>query len=165
MSVVWLAVFAALCVELVFTAILVAPLPIVIRNGIARFIYRYKLGDKLSFFLRFATLALMFAVWDSVQVRVACPISVLDWVPDSSLWFWPPADGFFLSLPVQWLPAHLSRAVTWHTPAVVLVVGVLTSVCGCLCSSCLLGDRSCTPTVSSRTGLATPGEEIRGKRR
>lgn len=67
MSVVWLAVFATLCVELVFTAVLVAPLPIVIRNGIARFIYHHKIGDKLSFFLRFATLALMFAVWDSVQ--------------------------------------------------------------------------------------------------
>lgn len=72
MSVVWLAVFATLCVELVFTAVLVAPLPIVIRNGIARFIYHHKIGDKLSFFLRFATLALMFAVWDSVQVRWGC---------------------------------------------------------------------------------------------
>lgn len=92
MSVVWLAVFATLCVELVFTAVLVAPLPIVIRNGIARFIYHHQIGDKLSFFLRFATLALMFAVWDSVQVRWRCPPWVwglMSLISTTHLGWWP----------------------------------------------------------------------------
>lgn len=93
MSVVWLAVFATLCLELIFTAVLVAPLPIVVRNGIARFIYRHKIGEKLSFFLRFATLALMFAVWDSVQVRWDCP-----------RWLLSPASLFRSTLRLGWWP-------------------------------------------------------------
>lgn len=101
MSVVWLAVFATLCLELIFTAVLVAPLPIVVRNGIARFIYHHKIGEKLSFFLRFATLALMFAVWDSVQVRWDCPRWLLGPVSlfrsTVRLCWWPCA--FFARLP------------------------------------------------------------------
>lgn len=69
MSVVWLSVFFLLCVELIVTAVLVLPLPRVVRKSIASAIFRFELAKRVRFFINFTILACLFAIWDCVQVR------------------------------------------------------------------------------------------------
>lgn len=69
MSVVWLSVFVLLCVELIVTAVLVLPLPRLVRKSIASAIFRFELAKRVRFFIRFTILACLFAIWDCVQVR------------------------------------------------------------------------------------------------
>lgn len=70
MSVVWLSVFVLLCVELIVTAVLVLPLPRLVRKSIASAIFRFELAKRVRFFIRFTILACLFAIWDCVQVRL-----------------------------------------------------------------------------------------------
>lgn len=72
MSVVWLSVFVLLCVELIVTAVLVLPLPRLVRKSIASAIFRFELAKRVRFFIRFTILACLFAIWDCVQVRLSC---------------------------------------------------------------------------------------------
>lgn len=67
MSVVWLSVFCLLCVELIVTAVLVLPLPRVVRKSIASAIFRFELAKRVRFFINFTILACLFAIWDCVQ--------------------------------------------------------------------------------------------------
>lgn len=91
MSVVWLSVFVLLCVELIVTAVLVLPLPRLVRKSIASAIFRFELAKRVRFFIRFTILACLFAIWDCVQVRffffvvvwrcLLCHYSVMWWCP------------------------------------------------------------------------------------
>jgi len=72
MSVVWVSVFILLCLELIATAVLVMPLPRLVRKSIASLIFRFELAQRVKFFIRFTVLASLFAIWDCVQVCRAC---------------------------------------------------------------------------------------------
>jgi len=72
MSVVWVGVFVLLCLELIITAVLVMPLPRLVRKSIASLIFRLELARRVKFFIRFTVLASIFAIWDCVQVCGAC---------------------------------------------------------------------------------------------
>lgn len=66
-TVVWIAVFFLLMVELFITAILVFPLPRVIRRFIAKKIFTYNLAKRVRFISNFIILGLLLAVWDAIS--------------------------------------------------------------------------------------------------
>ncbi|PXF46359.1 hypothetical protein BWQ96_03858 [Gracilariopsis chorda] len=66
-TIVWMAVFFLLMIELVITALLVLPLPRVLRKFIARKIFNYDLGRRIRFVSNFIILGLILAVSDAVQ--------------------------------------------------------------------------------------------------
>lgn len=65
-SVVWMAVFFLLMVELFITAILVLPLPRIIRRFIAKKIFTYDLAKRVRFISNFIVLGLLLAVSDAI---------------------------------------------------------------------------------------------------
>lgn len=66
-SVIWMAVFLLLMVELFITLILVLPLPRVIRRFIAKKIFTYDLARRFRFASNFIILALILAVSDAIS--------------------------------------------------------------------------------------------------
>lgn len=66
-TVIWMAVFMLLMVELVIAAILVLPLPRFLRKFIARTIFAYDLGRRVRFISNFIILGLVLAVSDAVN--------------------------------------------------------------------------------------------------
>lgn len=66
-TVIWVAVFFVLMVELAITLLLVLPLPRFVRKFIARKIFTYDLGKRVRFFSNFIIFGLILAVSDAVQ--------------------------------------------------------------------------------------------------
>lgn len=66
-SVVWMAVFALLMLELFVTAILVLPLPRVIRRFIAKKIFNYNLAKRVRFVSNFIIFGLLMALSDAIS--------------------------------------------------------------------------------------------------
>ena len=64
-SLIWSSIFILLCIEIVITIILVVPVPRKIRNYIAREIFQFSLGDKLTKPLIFIGVALGMALVES----------------------------------------------------------------------------------------------------
>ena len=64
-SLIWTSIFLLLCVEIVLTAILVIPVPRKIRNYIAKEIFQFSIGDKLSKPILFVGVALTMALIES----------------------------------------------------------------------------------------------------
>lgn len=65
-SVVWVAVFVLLMLELFITAVLVLPLPRIVRRFLARKIFNYNLAKRVRFVSNFIILGLVLAVWDAI---------------------------------------------------------------------------------------------------
>lgn len=65
-SVVWVAVFILLMIELFITGLLVLPLPRLIRRFIARKIFTYDLAKRVRFVANFIILGLILAVSDAI---------------------------------------------------------------------------------------------------
>lgn len=66
-SVVWMAVFFLLMVELFVTALLVLPLPRIIRRFIAKKIFNYDLAKRVRFASNFIIFGLILAVSDAIS--------------------------------------------------------------------------------------------------
>lgn len=65
-SVVWMAVFILLMIELFITGLLVLPLPRLIRRFIAKKIFTYDLAKRVRFLSNFIILGLVLAVSDAI---------------------------------------------------------------------------------------------------
>jgi len=67
----WLGVYGVLCLELIITLILLAPLPERLQKGIVKILQLPKFISGWTFFVRFLAIALVLAVYDSIRVLFA----------------------------------------------------------------------------------------------
>lgn len=66
-SIVWMAVFLLLIIELFIVLILVLPMPKKVRHFLAKKIFTYSLGERIRFVANFIFLGLLLAVADAVN--------------------------------------------------------------------------------------------------